>query len=236
MTTYAAVIAARLQRREDEDMDESVWRDDDRIDKLAEEVARLAEQLREATNAPRVEENDTRVVELERQLVAAREEKAAAYEAAGELERQLEQMSEQAGLIASERDRAHEHLAEAERRLESREEGERQRVEQGEVAELQAARDLLATAYVPREVPWSDVAAGMMTIARDGTPWMVAEYDGLGTWVLSNGLKEFYKNPAEGETVRVLVPYVTPEAAEAAVRVQLGGVPLDQDPVHGEVG
>lgn len=92
-------------------------------------------------------------------------------------------------------------------------------------AEDEAAglRELLATAYIAREVPWADVAAGMMTIARDGTPWMVTDVDGLGTWVLQNGLKEYQKTPADGETVRVLEPYVTPEQATALVASELGG-------------
>lgn len=96
--------------------------------------------------------------------------------------------------------------------------------------------ELLATAYVAREVPWADVAAGMMTIARDGTPWMVVGVT-EPVWTLQNKTDVFTKTPKPGETVRVLVPYVTPEAAEGLVREQLGGVPLDQDPVHGtEVG
>jgi hypothetical protein len=82
---------------------------------------------------------------------------------------------------------------------------------------------LLAVAYVAREVPWTDVAAGMMTIARDGTPWMVE------TWVegdylkLRNGTGTFSKYPKSGETVRVLVPYVTDEQAEGLVASELGG-------------
>ena len=85
-----------------------------------------------------------------------------------------------------------------------------------------AVEQLLVDCYVAREVPWTDVAAGMMTIARDGTPWKVESFTD-GAFILQNGVKTFHKDPADGETVRVLVPYVTPEQAEAAVREQLGG-------------
>ena len=81
----------------------------------------------------------------------------------------------------------------------------------------------LATAYVAREVPWSDVAAGMMTIARDGTPWMVADTEEGGRFIMRYGEDEFTKKPEPGETVRVLVPYVTPEQAQALVVSELGG-------------
>jgi len=87
---------------------------------------------------------------------------------------------------------------------------------------------LLATAYVAREVPWSAVAPGMMTIARDGTPWMVERWAGaVPRVVLRNGERAFTKTPADGETVRVLEPYVTPGQAAGLVRDQLGGAPLD---------
>jgi len=85
-----------------------------------------------------------------------------------------------------------------------------------------AVEQLLVDCYVAREVPWTDVAAGMMTIARDGTPWMVQEWVGQEAG-RRNGKKTLMKKPGPGETVRVLVPYVTPEQAEAAVREQLGG-------------
>jgi len=82
-------------------------------------------------------------------------------------------------------------------------------------------------AYVVREVPWTDVAAGMMTIARDGTPWMVESCDytepGREAFVLRNGEQTFTKKPEPGDTVRVLVPYVTGEQAESLVKGELGG-------------
>lgn len=80
-----------------------------------------------------------------------------------------------------------------------------------------------ADCYVAREVPWTDVAAGMMTIARDGTPWMVQANDVPGMTLLRNGEQTFTKTPAAGETVRVLVPYVTDEQAEGLVASELGG-------------
>lgn len=87
---------------------------------------------------------------------------------------------------------------------------------------------LLRTAYVVREVPWSDVAAGMMTIARDGTAWMIEQVldgDVPISFRLRNGEKTFTKTPNDlGETVRVLVPYVTPEQAEKTVADGLGAV------------
>jgi len=68
----------------------------------------------------------------------------------------------------------------------------------------------------------------MMTIARDGTPWMVERWAGDDAQVvLRNGERAFTKTPADGETVRVLEPYVTPEQAAGLVRDQLGGAPLD---------
>lgn len=89
--------------------------------------------------------------------------------------------------------------------------------------ELSATQRELQAAYVAREVPWSDVAAGMMTIARDGTPWMVLHWNAARSAVaLANGAQAFEKTPHSGETVRVLVPYVTPEQAEALVRDELG--------------
>ena len=108
---------------------------------------------------------------------------------------------------------------------------ERQLAEQKERADDLSRRasefyELLHGSYVAREVPWTDVAAGMMTIARDGTPWMVETWDKNASdevVVLRNGLQTFTKTPADGETVRVLEPYVTPEQAEGLVREQLGG-------------
>jgi hypothetical protein len=92
-------------------------------------------------------------------------------------------------------------------------------------AELTKMYEERRTFYVPREVPWTDMAAGMMTIARDGTPWMVElVHEGPPLQVfLRNGDKAFPKDPKPGETVRVLVPYVTPEQAESLVKDQLGG-------------
>lgn len=92
-----------------------------------------------------------------------------------------------------------------------------------------ACDELLATAYVAREVPWTDVAAGMMTLSKEEhpRPWMVESrgYDADNAFViLRNGEKTFEKTLADpGETVRVLVPYVTPEQAEALVVSELGG-------------
>lgn len=83
-----------------------------------------------------------------------------------------------------------------------------------------------ADCYVAREVPWTDVAAGMMTLSREEhpRPWMVEGWVAAGTGAkLRNGDDTFVKTPAMGETVRVLVPYVTPEQAGALVKSELGG-------------
>jgi hypothetical protein len=63
----------------------------------------------------------------------------------------------------------------------------------------------------------------MMTIARDGTPWMVERRLFGEAVVLRNGKKTFDKTPKPDETVRVLVPYVTDEQAEGLVASELGG-------------
>lgn len=97
---------------------------------------------------------------------------------------------------------------------------------QAAAAELGHANEIIVQdAYVPVELPWSDVAAGMMTIAKDGTPWMVQDRVGEQVF-LRNGEKSFPKDPQPGETVRVLVSYVTPEQAADLVRDALGGVPV----------
>ena len=89
-----------------------------------------------------------------------------------------------------------------------------------------AVEQLLVDCYVAREVPWTDVAAGMMTIARDGTPWMVTA-SVFGGVELVNGDRTFEKGYEDGETVRVLVPYVTAEQAEGLVASELGGTEVE---------
>jgi hypothetical protein len=226
MIAHAALIAEKLQGaherrqrngREDEDMgkDEatteqvqqfgsSVWDDDPFVHamKLNERMGKVLADIAASGHAPGDPQASAvsaeRVVELERQLADAQHNAQSFREQAESGSRAL-----QDALV----------------RVEVLEEGERQRAERGEVAELE---HLLATAYVPREVPWSDMAAGMMTISAQGEAWMV---DRRGDdWVdLTSGPETFHKTPAPGETVRVLVPYVTPEAAASAVREQLGG-------------
>lgn len=67
-------------------------------------------------------------------------------------------------------------------------------------------RQQLQGAFVPVEIPWADVTPGDMTIARDGTPWMVQEWvsEKGKQVVLRNGAKTFMKTPADDETTRVL--------------------------------
>jgi DNA repair exonuclease SbcCD ATPase subunit len=178
-----------------------------------------------AVTAERVVELDERNRELVAQLEALTEHPSPAQASAVtaervvELERQRNEVQDAYGKAVAE---AAEARAELERQLTEERAGA-----DGIVAEHQARiRELeqhLAAAYVAREVPWSDVAAGMMTIARDGTPWMVQFRDEDGGVGLRNGERTFDKNPADGEAVRVLVPYVTPEAAEELVRTELGG-------------
>jgi hypothetical protein len=90
--------------------------------------------------------------------------------------------------------------------------------------ELSATQRELQASYVVREVPWTDVAAGMMTLSREEhpRPWMVESWTD-GAFILTNGVQTFHKEPADGETVRVLVPYVTGEQAESLVKGELGG-------------
>jgi hypothetical protein len=206
--THAAAIAEKLQgaherrtRGQDMSKDESVWRDDDRIDKLAEEVARLAEQLREATNAPRIEApqasavSPERVVELERERTELRNNVVQANARVAELKKQLIELERK--------------LMDALSRAKTAE------------VDAKAVTELLATAYVVREVTWSNVAAGMMTISKEEhpRPWMVESWDANGeTATLRNGETTFPKTPTPGETVRVLVPYVTDAQAEATLR------------------
>jgi hypothetical protein len=213
MTTYAAAIAARLQGREDEDM----GKDEARRDAWADVALRIENALADAAGRIEVEvaelrktvegapsaEDGSRVAELERDLADAK------YNA--------ESFREQAENAGKAHRQALDQIDELERELEAA----RELV----VRNSQACDELLATAYVAREVPWTDVAAGMMTIARDGTPWMVEHWTGApcDPIVLRNGEKTFEKTPAEGETVRVLVPYVTPEQAEGLVASELGG-------------
>jgi hypothetical protein len=211
MTTYAAAIAARLQGREDEDMgkDESVEHELDDVMAHLNEARKFLyivmtgrtdpdEDAGRVTGLPvAYQAAAERVAELERELAVAREAQNSGANAYKELERELETVREQ--------------LLDRERDLEK---------------ERAHAWDRHQDCYVAREVPWTDVAAGMMTIARDGTPWMVVEYDGLGTWVLQNRLKEFHKVPSPGETVRVLEPYVTDEQAQGLVASVLGGTEM----------
>lgn len=152
----------------------------------------------------RTDPDEGRVAELERQLAAmterAREAERRVTAANEDLVEELETTSQlKVQLAAAQDDRARDHEA------------------------YVGLEQLLATAYVAREVPWTDVAAGMMTIARDGTPWMVEQACDNGDVELRNAGTSFMKRPEAGETVRVLEPYVTPEQAEQLVREQLGG-------------
>jgi hypothetical protein len=216
MTTYAAAIAARLQGREDEDM----GKDEARRDAWADVALRIENALADAAGRIEVEvaelrktvegapsaEDGGRVAELERDLADAK------YNAES-----FREQAESAG-------KAHRQA------LDRIEELERELAEAHElvVRNSQACDELLATAYVAREVPWADVAAGMMTIARDGTPWMVQDRVGEQVF-LRNGEKSFPKDPKPGETVRVLVPYVTEEQAEGLVASELGGTEVETD-------
>lgn len=207
MTTYAAAIAARLQRgREDEDMgkDESVWDDDPPVTQstvvsFAEAVARELDRLtmNEGTLQLRVAELERANEDLSDRNARQERELGLQVERADELERQVKILSA------------------------SRAELEQELTQERERAFGFASNH--ADCYVAREVPWTDVAAGMMTIARDGTPWMVQANDVPCMTLLRNGEQTFTKTPKDGETVRVLVPYVTGEQAEGLVSSVLGG-------------
>jgi hypothetical protein len=227
MTTYAAAIAARLQGREDEDMAGRTKKTDGVGDPW-ESMAALFDQLRDHCVTVIRERDDLKALADKTALAAAN--RTVTTEASGELERvqQLERELDAAKYNAESFREQAENASKAHRealdRIEELEEAERQRAERGEVAEL---HELLATAYLAREVPWSDVAIGMMTISRDGTPWMVQFVGftdrGTDVFILRNGDQEYEKHSSKGETVRVLVPYVTEEQAEGLVASELGG-------------
>ena len=242
---YAQSIAALARRREDEDMSESetakvagrLQKDDTWTEQVLDEMRRVLEKVEGPARTP----NSGREAELERQYAEMKQ-------LAGSLERQLADAQHNAESFRTQAESAGKAHAAALERIEEAEEAYRQLAESGNLradeleqqladetfrADGNAGRiayleQLLATAYVAREVPWSDVAAGMMTIARDGTPWMVENWDGgipTITYRLRNGDKTFEKSvaPDSNETVRVLEPYVTPEQAEALVVSELGG-------------
>ena len=215
----------------------SVWDDEALASKVAEVVhATVVEALAGLrVNPPLHELADAdqlahEVEELRRQLETGRASYADLQEHVAELERQLGAVSFALRAEGADPIRAAELVREAADEALGRLHDAEQRVEELE-RDLKDEREatarlggLLATAYVAREVPWTDVAAGMMTIARDGTPWMVvARPAGSDGVVLQNAAKSFNKTPKRDETVRVLVPYVTPEAAEALVASELGG-------------
>jgi hypothetical protein len=242
MTTYAAAIAARLQGREDEDMGKgpskaeltegfaraiegespgpSVWDDEVLASKVAEVVhATVVEALaglRTVAPLHELADADQVITDLRHELdeVTADRDRARALN--------LEKIQE-VGTVKGERDAALMRVDELERELVKLNERNHDLV-----AQLAAVDDdvnrVHGACYVTREVPWTDVAAGMMTIARDGTPWMVGGWNAAcSTVVLVCGAEGFEKTPHSGETVRVLVPYVTPEQAEGLVRDVLGG-------------
>jgi hypothetical protein len=208
--------------------DESVWDNDppvtaESVTAFAAVVGRELERLSTANN------------ELSDLLAAADGSQASAVtaERVVELERQLAEQTKQATIAKDQVDAAWTRQSELERQL--AEVSDRNaalwQVTAHRNAALNRAEELehlLANAYVAREVPWTDVTAGMMTIAKDGTPWMV---DGWTmddtTAVLRNGEKTFDKRPEPGETVRVLVPYVTPEQAESLVKDEPGGTEVE---------
>lgn len=223
----------------------TVIRERDELQKLADKTAlAAADRTLQAEHGGEL----GRVQELERQLQAAREEKTAAYETARELEQGLQAALERYDELDGQNARRYEELDAARAEIaelkaanedlsdrNARQELERE-LKDARVAavnaetEMNSMEQLLIGSYVAREVPWTDVAAGMMTIARDGTPWMVVGV-GDGAWTLTGlhtqQIIRFEKKPEPGETVRVLVPYVTPEQAEALVASELGGTEVE---------
>ena len=212
MKIFAAEIAARLQGaherrrdREDENVSESVW-DGPAASNEWEACASLFDQLRDRYLTVIRERDELRSGENP-------QASAVTAERVVELEHTVAHLQEERTRDAQEFQRRYEEVRNQRHAALDR------------VDELE---QLLATAYVAREVPWSAVAPGMMTIARDGTPWMVERWAGaVPRVVLRNGERAFTKTPADGETVRVLEPYVTPGQAAGLVRDQLGGAPLD---------
>jgi hypothetical protein len=214
MTTYAAAIAARLQGREDEDMgkDEN---DAEKVDALVTEIDERLGQLVDMVSARNPDASHVELL-VERERVAELEGKLAdaLYNAES-----FREQAENAG-------KAHRQALD---RIEGLERSAGMAAAADADQEISELRTLLATAYVTHEVPWTDVAAGMMTIARDGTPWMVDQVCDNDDVELRNAGRSFMKTPAPGETVRVLVPYMTDEQAEGLVKSELGGREVETD-------
>lgn len=233
MKAHAAAIAEKLQGAhearqqreqhggEDEDMskdeDRSVWSPEKRevVDTLAESVYDALLKLAEK-NAPGEPQSNAvsaeRVVELERELASARHaaEHGSVYWNCDRCNTDRhtcpgcgESLNHWRAVCDKCRERAD---------------------AEDDAQQIHALEQLLATAYVVREVPWPDVAAGMMTISAQGEAWMVETWIGIGAVRLRNGERSFEKaiDASKGKTVRVLTPYVTPEAAEKLVRDELG--------------
>lgn len=227
MKIFAAEIAARLQGaherrrdREDENVSESVW-DGPAASNEWEACASLFDQLRDRYLTVIRERDELRSGENPQASTVTAERVV-------ELEHKARTMTDELESVCFDLGEARKRIDELERQLAEA----RAHAPDDEDAKLRhehaQAMALLATAYVAREVPWSAVAPGMMTIARDGTPWMVERWAGDDAQVvLRNGERAFTKTPADGETVRVLEPYVTPGQAAGLVRDQLGGAPLD---------
>lgn len=237
MKAHAAEIAEKLQgahearrRGEDKDMSKdegrSVWSPEKRevVDTLAESVYDALLKLAEKRAPGEPQSNAVtpeRVVELERQLASARHaaEHGSVYwncdrcntdrhtcpgcgESLNHWRAVCDKCRERAD---AEDDPLHQQADDAQ--------------------QIHALEQLLATAYVVREVPWPDVAAGMMTISAQGEAWMVETWIGIGAVRLRNGERSFEKaiDASKGETVRVLTPYLTAGAAEELVKSELGG-------------
>jgi hypothetical protein len=214
VSTHAGAIAEKLQgaherrqRGEDKDMSrddsplnvgESVWDDDPFVHamKLVERLDKVLNDIAGSGHAP----GDPQASAVSAERVV-------------ELERQLAEARKHGEDLSAQLDQSQENYVAA------------RQVRAVVEAERDQARELLATAYVAREVPWTDVAAGMMTLSREDhpRPWMVTTWGDDGKVMLNNGTKSFHKTPADGETVRVLVPYVTKKQAEGLVASELGG-------------
>jgi DNA repair ATPase RecN len=215
--THAALIAEKLQgAHERRTRGQDMSKDGNGAEKVDVLVAEIDERLSQLVDMVSARNPDASHVELvvERERVVELERNFdEAMECVAELERQLNESRRTAEEWQRSWSEAHERVTELEAQL-------------ADLADVDASEHQYdhSACYVAREVPWTDVAAGMMTLSREDhpRPWMVVDREGDSV-LIRNGAQQFVKYPAPGETVRVLVPYVTDEQAEGLVASALGG-------------
>lgn len=181
-------------------------------------------------SAERVVDLERKLAELERELADAIADRDGALHAVEDRMRERDAAQHNAESFREQAESASKALDETLARVEELERSGSMAAAADADQEISELRALLDGAYVAREVPWTDVAAGMMTLSREEhpRPWMVDGWTEDDTIVvLRNGEQTFPKRPTPGETVKVLVPYVAPGAAEREIAEQLGGTQVE---------